>query len=46
LSNREIAEPFSISESTVKPHLGNIYRKLDVSSRTQVIAQAQALEFV
>ncbi len=32
-SNREIALKLSISESTVKSHLGNIYHKLDASSR-------------
>jgi LuxR family maltose regulon positive regulatory protein len=43
LSNREIAAQFSFAESTVKTHLKNIYRKLGVNSRTQAIAQAQAL---
>jgi LuxR family maltose regulon positive regulatory protein len=46
LSNREIARQFSISVSTVKTHLDNIYRKLDVSSRMQAAAQAQALGLV
>ena len=43
LSNQEIARKFSISESTVKTHLENIFRKLGVSNRMQAIAQAQAL---
>jgi LuxR family transcriptional regulator, maltose regulon positive regulatory protein len=46
LSNREIAERFSISESTVKTHIENIYHKLGVNSRTQAIGQAQALGLV
>lgn len=35
LSNRAIAEEFAISEQTVKFHLGNIFRKLGVSNRTE-----------
>lgn len=46
LSNQEIAERCFISTSTVKTHIENIFRKLDVSSRTQAIAQAQALGLV
>ncbi len=44
LSNREIAAQFSFSESTVKTHLKNIYRKLGVNSRTRAVAQARALK--
>lgn len=43
LSNREIASQMSLSESTVKTHLKNIFRKLGVSSRTKAIAQSRAL---
>ena len=45
-SNQEIAAQYSISTSTVKTHLENIYRKLGVSSRMQAIAKAQALKLV
>ncbi|MEI7845076.1 MAG: LuxR C-terminal-related transcriptional regulator [Chloroflexota bacterium] len=43
LSNQEIADKYSISTSTVKSHLENIFRKLDVSNRTQAIGKAHAL---
>lgn len=46
LSNREIAIKLFISDSTVKTHLENIYLKLNAHSRTQAIAQAQALQLV
>ena len=35
LSNHAIGKEFWISDQTVKFHLSNIYRKLDVSSRTE-----------
>jgi DNA-binding NarL/FixJ family response regulator len=40
LRNREIAERLSITEGTVKIHLHNIYEKLDVTGRAQLILYA------
>jgi LuxR family maltose regulon positive regulatory protein len=45
-SNREIAEELVVAVSTVKSHINNIYRKLDVSSRTQAVARARGLNLV
>ncbi len=42
LSNREIAWQLVLSVNTVKKHTGNIYSKLNVSSRTQALVRARA----
>ena len=39
-SNKEVGREFSISERTVKHHLTNIYEKLGISSRTQLVVFA------
>ena len=39
-SNRELAEHTFVSEETVKSHLKSIYKKLSVSSRSEVVALA------
>lgn len=39
-SNREISKELWLSEQTVKFHLGNVYRKLNVSNRTEAVRWA------
>lgn len=43
LGNRAIADRLVIAPATVKRHLLNIYRKLDVGSRVQALHRARAL---
>ena len=45
-SNAQIARDLFVEQSTVKTHLIHLYRKLDVSSRTQAIGRARALGLV
>jgi DNA-binding CsgD family transcriptional regulator/ligand-binding sensor protein len=44
-SNREIAEKLFISVHTVKNHVTNIFQKLGVTDRSQVIAMAYQLNY-
>jgi LuxR family transcriptional regulator, maltose regulon positive regulatory protein len=46
LSNQETAAHLTITAGAVKKHLSNIYRKLGVSSRTQALARARALDLL
>ena len=45
-SNREIAKQLIISEPTVKSHVSNILRKLDLTSRNEVAARARQLHLL
>jgi two-component system, NarL family, response regulator len=40
LSNKQIARDLWVSDHTVKFHLGNVYRKLSVSNRTDAVCYA------
>ena len=40
LSNKQVARELALSEGTVKIHLHNVYRKLNLSSRTALTAYA------
>ena len=44
-TNRQIAEALFVTENTVKVHLRNIYRKLDVQNRHQLTALAHQSGF-
>lgn len=45
-SNRAIAGQLNTTEGTVKSHLHHIFRKLDVTSRTEAAARARELRLV
>jgi len=40
LSNKEIARQLDLREVTIKAHLGGVFRKLDVTNRTQAVRVA------
>lgn len=44
--NREIARELFVVTGTVKAHINNIYRKLNVNSRVQAIARAKTLHLL
>jgi LuxR family maltose regulon positive regulatory protein len=46
LTNSDIAKELYISTGTVRAHTASIYRKLDVSSRTQAVARARSLNLL
>jgi LuxR family transcriptional regulator, maltose regulon positive regulatory protein len=46
MRNQEIADHLFISLSTVKRHIANAYRKLDVSHRTEALARAHELNLL
>jgi LuxR family maltose regulon positive regulatory protein len=46
LSNQQIAEKLFVALSTVKKHMGAIFGKLNVSSRTEAIQRARSLGLI
>lgn len=46
LQNKQIAYELEISETTVKVHVSDILRKLNVSSRTNAIVEISKIDFV
>lgn len=45
-SNQEIAEKLFVREVTIKTHLNNIFKKLNVSNRTQAVLLAMQLTII
>ena len=45
-SNKEIAMTFVIAEGTVKNHLTNILRKLEVQDRAQAVLKARKIGII
>jgi DNA-binding NarL/FixJ family response regulator len=41
MTNREIAQALFVTEKTVETHLGQVYPKLDVSSRAELPARLE-----
>ncbi len=46
MRNKEIAETLNISEVTVKSHLTNVFRKMDVPNRTTMLLRARELKIL
>ena len=45
-SNQEIAERLFVSPNTIKTHLASLYRKLEVTRRTQAVNRARELRLI
>ncbi len=45
-SNQEIAKKLFVSPNTIKTHLASLYRKLEVSRRTQAVNKARELKLI
>lgn len=45
-TNKQIAEGLFVSLNTVKTHIMNLYKKMDVERRTQAIQKARGLQII
>jgi DNA-binding NarL/FixJ family response regulator len=45
LMNKQIASKLYVTEATVKAHIGVIFKKLDVKTRTQIVLAVEKLQF-
>lgn len=45
-SNAEIADQLFLSISTIKSHVSNLFKKMDVKSRTQALSKAKELRII
>jgi len=46
LRNRELARRLGVTEGTVKIHLHNIYKKLKVQNRLELVLHAQSNKLI
>lgn len=44
LTNQQLAEAHFVSVNTIKTHLKNVYKKLEVSNRAEAVAKAKELD--
>ena len=45
-TNQEIAQQLVVARGTIKAHAASIYRKLDVTNRTEAVARARQLSIL
>jgi ATP/maltotriose-dependent transcriptional regulator MalT len=46
MSNAEVSRALFVALSTVKKHVNNIYRKLNVNNRTRAVARAKEMRLL
>lgn len=45
MMNKQIADTLNVTEATVKAHIGVIFKKLNVKTRTQIVLAVEKLQF-